>query len=171
MAKIIVDTLGSDLGFKEIVQGSLEALDADPSLQLILVGPKEEIASEVASNNRIEIVDATDAITNSENPMVAIREKQNASIVVALNLLKSDATIDGMVTAGATGALICGAILNLKKLPGAKPALLATLLGKGGKPFALVDCGANIDSPANFLVSFAKMGCAYMQACFSLKEV
>ena len=73
-----------------------------------------------------------------------------------------------MVTAGSTGALICGAILNLKKLSGAKPALLATLIGKDNKPFALVDCGANIDSPAAFLVSFAKMGCAYMKACFGI---
>ena len=168
MAKIIVDTLGSDLGLSEIVRGAIEARDTDPTLELILVGPTSEIAP-LVKGKPIQIVEASDTITNLENPMVAIREKEKASIVVALNLLKSDPSIDGMVTAGSTGALICGAILNLKKLSGAKLALLATLIGKGGKPFTLVDCGANIDSPASFLVSFAKMGSAYMQACFGIE--
>ena len=180
MAKIIVDTLGSDLGLSEIVRGAIEARDTDPTLELILVGPTSEIAP-LVKGKPIQIVEASDTITNLENPMVAIREKEKASIVVALNILKSDPSIDGMVTAGSTGALICGAILNLKKLSGAKLALLATLIGKGGKPFTLVDCGANIETPPtnkqtkpknpppSFLVSFAKMGSAYMQACFGIE--
>ena len=170
MAKIIVDTMGADLGLAEVVKGCLEAVSFDNTLELILVGPGEGITPLVAGIKNIQVIDAKEVITNLDNPMVAIREKQNASIVVALELLRSDESIDGLVTAGATGALICGSILKLKKLPGAKPALLASLIGKDFKPFCLVDCGANIDSPASFLVSFAKMGVSYMEACFGIKN-
>ena len=170
MAKIIVDTMGADLGLAEVVKGCLEATSLDNTLELILVGPGEDITPLVEGIKQIKVIDAKEVITNLDNPMVAIREKQNASIVVALELLRSDESIDGLVTAGATGALICGSILKLKKLPGAKPALLASLIGKDFKPFCLVDCGANIDSPASFLVSFAKMGVSYMEACFGIKN-
>ena len=171
MPKFIIDTLGSDNGFEEIVKGAIEASFNNTSLELILVGPMEQI-NQILDNKypNITVVDATEAITAFESPLVALRNKPNASLTVSLNLLKDDPSIDGLISAGSTGAVICGAILKLKRLEKAMPCLAAILPNNHQSNFCLVDCGANIDSPSEYLLSFAIQGASYMSAYYGIEN-
>ena len=78
--------------------------------------------------------------------------------------------MDGLVSAGNTGALIAGATLSLPLLPGIKrPALLATLPTEQGH-VAIVDVGGNVSCKAYHLVQFAQLGAAYQRCCKGIEQ-
>lgn len=171
MSKFIIDTLGSDNGCQEIVKGSVEAIEAFDDLELVLVGPADEIKKSLNGfNKNITIVDAPNVITNNENPLLGIRTKKDASIGVSLKLLKEDPSIDGLVTAGSTGALICGSILILSDNPNKKPVLASVLPNDCGGNFCLLDCGANIDSSPSDLVYFAEVANDFVKSYLHLDD-
>lgn len=116
------------------------------------------------SHSRIELYLISDIIEMDDEPIVAMREKKNSSLVVGLRLLKRR-YLKGFVSAGNTGALIVGATLSLPMLPGIKrPALLATLPTEQGD-VAVIDVGGNVSCKAHHLVQFAQMGAAYQRCC------
>ncbi len=111
----------------------------------------------------------TDVIETSDEPIVAIRQKKNSSLVVGLRLLKKH-FIDGFISAGNTGAYIACAALTLPLLPGIKrPALLATMPTKTGE-VAVIDVGGNVSCKANHLIQFALMGAAYQRCNQGIKS-
>ncbi len=113
---------------------------------------------------RIECHAVSDIIEMHDEPIKAIREKKNSSLVVGLRLLKKH-HLNAFISAGNTGALIAGAALSLPLLPGIKrPALLATLPTEKGD-VAVLDVGGNVSCKASHLVQFAQMGAAY-QRCY-----
>ena len=67
-----------------------------------------------------------------EHPALALREKKDASILVAMDLVKrGDA--DAVVTAGHTGAGMAAAVLRLGRLPGVdRPALAVQMITDSG---------------------------------------
>ena len=75
--KIVLDTLGGDLGYKEHVAGAIEALKLKEDFSVVLVGIKEELEAELAlysyDKSRIEVVGCTETITCEDAPMEAIR--------------------------------------------------------------------------------------------------
>lgn len=110
----------------------------------------------------LEFQIVSDVIEMQDEPLVAIRQKKNSSLVLGLKFLRKR-YLDGFVSAGNTGALIAGATLSLPLLPGIKrPALLAVLPTEKGK-VAIVDVGGNVSYKACHLVQFAQLGVAYQQ--------
>jgi len=92
-----------------------------------------------------------------EPPALALRNKKDSSMRVAINLVK-EGTAHACVSAGNTGALMATARFVLKTLPGiARPAIIATLPSLRGHVHML-DLGANVDSPPELLLQFAVMG-------------
>ena len=114
--KIIVDCQGGDFCPREAVVGALVALDSSKSLSVILAGRKDEIEAVLAECkydlSRVEILDASEIITNDDSPSLAIRRKKDSSTVKGLRLLK-DGGADGMVSSANTGALLIGGTLIL----------------------------------------------------------
>ena len=111
----------------------------------------------------IEFRLVSDVIEMEDEPLVAIRQKKNSSLVLGLKHLKKR-ELAAFVTAGNTGALIAGVTLSLRRLPGIKrPALLAVLPTKKGQ-VAVVDVGGNVSCKANHLVQFANLGVAYQHS-------
>ena len=82
------------------------------------------------------------------------------SMAVALRLLK-DGEGDAVVSAGSTGALLTGATLTVKRIHGIRRAALAPVLPAGEKGVMLIDCGANVECTAEYLLQFAYMGSFY----------
>lgn len=163
--KIIVDAMGGDNAPQAIIEGCIMALDKMPSLSLTLTGPKDVISAGLAKHQfdsgRINIVNATEVIDMAEPPVEAIRRKRDSSLVKGLRLL-ADGEAGVFVTAGSTGAVIAGATLIVKRLPGVKrPALAPILPTKAGKAL-LIDCGANAECRPSYLAQFALMGSIYM---------
>ena len=113
---------------------------------------------------RLEFHLVSDVIGMQEEPLPAIRQKKNSSLLQGFKFLKKR-YLDGFVSTGNTGALIAGATLFLPLLPGIKrPALLATLPTQHGE-VAIIDVGGNVSCKAHHLVQFAQMGVAY-QKCY-----
>ncbi len=163
MIKIVIDTMGSDLGFAPIVTGTAKALEQNLDFFPILVGPAAEskaILDQAGIDpSRYELVDAQKCITNEDPPTCIFAGCEDKSMAMAYGRLKKDAECDAMLSAGNTGALLVGSICRLGLLPGLKfPALASMLPCNGDKLLCLVDCGANIECTANDLALFARMG-------------
>lgn len=171
--KIIVDAMGGDHAPQEIVKGALRAKD-ELGVELILVG-KEEAVREVLSAEGatdqagIELVDAREIITMEDDPSTATRRKKDSSMAVALNLLK-EGRGDAVVSAGSTGALLTGATLTVKRIKGIRRAALAPVLPAGENGVMLIDCGANVECTAEYLLQFAYMGSFYAKKLMGCVE-
>ena len=120
--KIILDGMGGDHAPDEIVKGAVMALKADKNLKVVVTGDKEKIEGVLHcgghggkpleyDSSRLEIVHCTEIITNDDAPTLAIRQKKDSSLVVALKMLKEDEEAKGLVSAGSTGAVLTGALL------------------------------------------------------------
>ena len=169
MIKIVVDAMGGDNAPQEIVKGAVQALQKDAELSVVLTGDKAKIepclAGEVYDAARLQVVHCSEVITNDDVPTLAIRQKKDSSLVVALKMLKEDEEAQGFVSAGSTGAVLTGALLRVGRIRGiSRPAVCPALpTAKGGKVF-IIDAGANAECKPVNLCHFAIMGTAYAKA-------
>lgn len=172
-AQIAVDAMGGDLAPGEIVTGAWRAA-TELDVKVLLVGDREQIETCLAPHGRsenIEIVPASGAIAMEEEPLAAIRRKPQASINVAVNLVKQRRA-GAVISAGHSGAAMASALFRLGRLPGidrpAIGAILPTLLAN--KSVILLDVGANVDSRPRYLEQFAVLGSAYSRHMFGINE-
>src|SRR5689334_8054872 len=97
-----------------------------------------------------------------EHPAAAVRRKKNASMVLALQLVR-DGKAQGAVSAGNSGAMLAASLFTLKRIPGVdRPALGGVFPTKNGVCL-IIDMGANTDCKPEFLQQFALMGSVYIE--------
>jgi glycerol-3-phosphate acyltransferase PlsX len=161
--RLAVDAMGGDFGPKEVVPGALDHAAAHPEDHLLLVGDPASIAA-VASSlpPNVEVVPASQVIEMDEHPALALREKRDASITVACDLVRNGSA-DAIVTAGHTGAAMAAAVLRIGRLPGVDRPALAVQMVRQGRPFVLLDIGANPDSTPENLLQYARMGTIFAE--------
>ena len=165
--KIIVDAMGGDYAPDEIVKGALKAVK-ELGVEIILTGRGEEILKSLEKLGQsnvpegIEIANASEVIDMCEDPVAAVRNKRDSSMVVGLRMLK-DGQGDAMVSAGSTGALLSGATLIVKRIKGIRRASLAPMIPTTANGTIIIDAGANADCTAEYLLQFALMGSYYAQ--------
>ena len=161
--KIIIDAMGGDNAPAAIVKGAVRAR-RELGVDITLVGRIEDVEAclknEGANAADFEIVDARDVITMDDDPSTATRRKKDASMTVALNMVR-DGRGDAVVSAGSTGALLTGATLIVKRIKGIRRAAMAPVLPAGEHGIMLIDCGANVECTAEYLLQFAYMGSFY----------
>lgn len=170
--RVAVDLFGGDNGYKTILEGCFNALKADQSLEIVAVGDADLIKPEILNyQNRIEILDAKEVITCNDNPTLAVMRKRDSSIVKGLKSLKDpNYNIDAFVSAGSTGALLAGAYVILKKIPGIeRPALALVVPTFNEKEAILIDAGANSECDVKALYGFAVMGSEYIKSISKVK--
>ena len=165
--KIIVDACGGDNSPHANVAGSVTAVNLLEDVEIVLVGDENKINSELNKlkyhGNKITVVNADDVITNDDIPTLAIRQKKNSSLVVALDLLKNSDDIVGMVSCGNTGAVLTGATLKIGRIGGVhRPAMAALLPTRKNSEVLLIDAGANVDVKPDYVLQFANMGSVFM---------
>lgn len=164
--RIAIDAMGGDNAPREIVLGSLEAVEAY-SVDLLLVGRQEDIHRELKAAGRslpssIEIVDAREVVEMNDTAMSPLRRKRNSSIRVCANLV-GEGRADAFVSAGNTGATWTSAKAVMGMIEGvSRPALAAVVPTITGRT-VLLDVGANVDSKPQHLREFAVMGHYYAQ--------
>jgi glycerol-3-phosphate acyltransferase PlsX len=172
--KIIVDAMGGDNAPDEIVSGAIGAA-FDTGIEITLVGKDEDIRrvmNRLGINGTpagIEIVNASEVIATDEDPAAAIRLKKDSSLSVGLTLLR-DTHGDAFVSAGSTGALLSGATLIVKRVRGIRRAALAPYIPNINDGFILIDCGANTECTAEYLLQFAFMGSFYAEDMLKIKS-
>lgn len=168
--RIIIDAMGGDNAPEEIVKGAVRAR-RELGVDVTLVGVEERVKACLDAENcdDIAVVNASEIITMDDDPSTAVRRKKDSSMAVALNLLK-DGTGDAVVSAGSTGALLTGATLLVKRIHGIRRAALAPVLPAGEHGVMLIDCGANVECTAEYLLQFAFMGSFYAKKIMGCTE-
>lgn len=162
--RVAVDAMGGDHGPAEIVPGAIEYAMTAPADRVILVGHPAQIAASAGMTlpANVTVVTASQVVDMHEEPALALREKRDASILVATNLVR-EGEADAVLTAGHTGAGMAAAVLRLGRLLGVdRPALAVPMIALE-RPFLLLDIGANPDSTPENLYQYAHMGAIYAE--------
>lgn len=158
--KIAIDVMGGDHAPEEIMKGSLQALEADPELELLLVGSEDAFRQYLPSGTkRVETIISGSVMAMDES-VENLRNKKDSSIYLATEAV-ADGKADAIVSCGSTAAQMAAAVLLLGRIKGVKrPAIVLPFPSlKGSK--VMLDGGANADADAANLVDFAILGNAY----------
>ncbi len=166
MKKIIMDAMGGDNAPDVVVKGALAAC-RELDVEIILVGREEEVRASLAENGgaeepRSSVVDAREVVTMEDDPATACRQKKDASMTVALNMLKNGVG-DAVGSAGNTGALLTGATLIVKRIRGIRRAAMGPVFPNGGKGVILMDSGANVECTPEYMLQLAYMASFYSE--------
>ncbi len=171
---IVIDAFGGDNAPLEVIKGSVRARK-DFGVEITLVGDENKI-KECAQKNELDISQlkikhADTVIEICDDPRHILKEKKDCSMAVGMKML-ADGEGDAFVSAGSTGAIVCGALFIVKSLDKklVKRPALATVLPTAGKPTMLLDSGANLDCKPETLVQFGVMGSAYMQKIMNVDK-
>ena len=184
MIKIIVDCYGGDKSPQANIDGALQALKDErmKDLFLVLSGNEKEISNYLALkrtsklNNeiidrKISILNAEQVITPDEKPIDVIRFKKNSSLIEAVNLLKKEDDICGMVSTGSTGALVAASVLLIGRLKNVlRPAFCPILPTMNGSIVGVCDSGANVDINPEYIQQYAIMGSLFMKSVYNISS-
>ena len=168
--KILVDAMSGDNAPLEILKGASVAAKEYKEHTILLVGD-QNVISHIAVTNEIdiagiEIIHADAVITMEDNPISVVRDKKNSSMSVGLKAL-AHGEVDAFVSAGNTGALITGATIIVKRVPGINRPAIASVIPLGN-PILLMDSGANLTVTSDNICQFAFMGAKYMEKIYGL---
>ena len=167
--RIAVDSMGGDLAPGAVLEGVAAALEADPALDVLLVGPADVVGLFAADHERCVAVPASEVVTMDDHAATAVRTKKDASVVVGCRLVR-DGDADGFLSAGSTGAVMTAAILVVGRIRGVLRPAIAAVLPTAEAPCVFLDVGANADCRPEYLVQFAQMGAAYSQATLGVSS-
>lgn len=167
--------MGGDLGPAEVVAAVQLVLNEDnDSTPIILVGQQEGLSPLVASaglqaHPRLSIVHASEVITMNDKPLKALKTKKDASMVRAIDLVKTgEARV--AVSSGNTGALMAGGTLRLRMMSGVDRPALAAVIPREGGHFVLIDAGANPEAKPEHLMHNAILGADYARVILGLES-
>ena len=167
---LAIDAMSGDLGPEVAVAAAVEAVQENEALTLILVGNQGQLKALLHSEHpRIRIEPAADVVRMNERPSHALRHKQNASMAVALRLVR-DGEAEGCVSAGNTGALMAFGRSILKMYPGIERPAITKLIPSLRGQCHVLDLGANVDASAENLYQFALMGSLMASAVSAIAE-
>ncbi|HZQ61307.1 MAG TPA: phosphate acyltransferase PlsX [Casimicrobiaceae bacterium] len=165
---IAVDAMGGDHGPAVTLAAALSFLESTPDARVIAVGTEPAMSAALgrhasAARERLQLHVATQVVEMSESPALALRNKKDSSMRVAVDLVKQG-TAQACVSAGNTGALMAISRFVLKTLPGIdRPAIASQLPTRKGVTTVL-DLGANVNCTPEQLLQFAVMGSALVAA-------
>lgn len=160
--KLAVDCMGGDVGLATTLPAAQTFIARHPNVHLFLVGQVNLIESyldqhKTISSDQITLVPASEVVLMDDPIEIALRKKRDSSMRIAVNLLKHN-QVDGLVSAGNTGALMAISRYVLKTLEGIdRPAIATALPNEKGTSTTILDLGANADCEAFHLLQFAQM--------------
>jgi len=163
--KIVVDAMGGDLAPDVVIEGAVAAVN-EYEVQVVLAGDEARITTLLKRYkyplDNISIQPASEVIGMSEPAAGSIRRKRNSSIVLGLGLVKSGQA-QAFVSAGNTGAVVCGATLSLGLLRGIERPGIALVAPTLKGISLIIDVGANIDPKPTQLLQYGIMAEAYIR--------
>ena len=129
---IMIDGMGGDHAPEEIVKGAVQAAK-EISGTVSIIGREERINECLQALNwngdNIEVVNATEVISNNESPAMAVRKKKDSSISKGMRMLK-EGEVDAFISGGSTGALLSAGLLILGRIRGIKRPAIAAFFPK-----------------------------------------
>lgn len=171
--RIALDAMGGDHGPAPNVGGARLALAADPELTVVLVGDQVQLDSLLAANplpaGRVEVVHAPTVVEMKEKPAEAMRRKPDASIFTCWKLMATG-QVDGLVSAGNTGAVVAGGLKTRKFLKCVQRPGIATVMPTAKGRCVIMDVGANIFPKPRHLLEYGVMGTAFARHVLNIAE-
>lgn len=172
--RVAVDGMGGDNAPGVVVEGVVELLRRDPgSVEPVLVGDEARIRAELdrldASSMAIPVVHAGQHVEMGEAGADAFRKKRDSSLAVATRLVR-DGEVQGVFSAGNTGAMVAASLLNIGRIPGVTRPAIATLIPTSGEPHwaIMLDVGATADCKPQNLYQFGILGEIYARILLKL---
>lgn len=172
MLRIGIDAMGGDYAPQVVVDGALMALRyIGGDTRLVLFGDegviRELMRGKAAPPTAFDIVHTTEVIGMDDHPAKAYNQKVDSSIRVGYRYLK-EKRIDGFASAGATGAMLVGAMYSAETIKGViRPAISALISTVDGGSFLLLDVGLNVDCKPDVLDQYGLIGSAYAETVLS----
>ncbi len=170
--KIAVDAMGGDFAPQNIVEGAFKAVK-EHGVKVVLVGDEDQVSKELSkyptSKLPIYIHHTSHVVAMHDSPSTVLRRMKESSVKVAIDLEK-EGQVNGVVSAGNSGAAMALAMFIFKKLEGVDRPAIATIHPAIKGSTVLVDSGGNVDCKPSHLVQFALMGDAYAKYILGEKE-
>jgi len=170
--RIAVDAMGGDYAPGEIIRGAILGAEAH-DVEITLVGQPEVLEAELDKYDitrlPISCVEARESIRETENPALAVRRKTDASINVATRLLR-DGEVDGLISAGPSGAVAVSAMQNLGMIEGVERPVIGGVIFDALPNTVVFDCGINLDCKPHHLLTFAAIGVAYCRRLLGMAD-
>ncbi len=164
--RIALDAMGGDFAPGPIVQGAVEAVRSQKGTEVILVGDRAKIESVLADcgadGHGLEIFHCTQTVEMDESPVEALRRKRDNSISRCWELLAAG-RVEALVSAGSTGAVVAGGLLQKRFLRGVKRPGIAVVLPTALGPCVMLDVGANVTPKPEHLFQYGVMGSLFAQ--------
>lgn len=159
--RIAIDAMGGDHAPEPIVKGVCEALSTDQELNLVLIGDQDQIEPFLdlsdADLSRLELVHTPEFVTMHDSPAKALRSKPRSSINLCWQAL-AEGVVDGLVSAGNTGAVVAGGMVTRRFLPGIRrPGIAVTMPTPTGFS-VMLDVGANTSPKPEHVFHYGIMG-------------
>lgn len=159
--RIALDAMGGDYAPAPIVTGAVQAVEADPALEVILVGDRARVEPclppAAVASGRLEIFHCSQAVTMEEAPVLALRKKPDNSISRCWQLL-AERKVDAIVSAGNTGAMVAGGLRLRRFLRNVRRPGIAAVMPSLRGPCVLLDVGANVNPKPTHLFQYGIMG-------------
>ncbi|NTV02757.1 MAG: phosphate acyltransferase PlsX [Chlorobiaceae bacterium] len=168
MLTIVVDAMGGDNAPGCVVDGTIEALrESGNRFEILLIGQEDKVRPLLEQHDlsqmNLRFMHAPEAITMEDIPAIAVKTKQESSLVKGLQLCKAKQA-HAFVSAGNTGAQMAASLFVLGRLPGVlRPTIYAYFPRIGEGLTNIVDVGANVDCKPENLVQFAEMLTIYQR--------
>ncbi len=169
--RIVLDAMGSDNAPGPEIDGAIDA-SRDDALEILMVGDSTVLNPALQARRarpNIRVVHASEAIGMHEQPVMAVRKKKDASLLVGLRLIKRGEA-DAFVSAGNTGAVMVASRTILSPLKGVSRSAICQFLPTLKRPVVMLDLGANVDCTARHLCEFAEMGMVCAQRMLNIPE-
>lgn len=161
--RIALDAMGGDYAPGPVVAGAIQAVMADPELTVVLVGDQARIEPLIptdAPKDRLEIFHASQAVGMDESPVEGLRGKPDNSLTRCWQLVATE-KVDGMVSAGNTGAVVAGGLFTRKFLKSVRRPGISSVMPTAKGLCALIDIGANVHPKPGHLFQYGVMGMVF----------
>jgi glycerol-3-phosphate acyltransferase PlsX len=160
--RIALDAMGGDHAPGPIVAGAVQAVADDAELSVVLVGDRAQVEAAVTAaggqiGGRIDLFHCTQQVTMEESPVEALRKKPDNSISRTWQLL-AERKVDGIVSAGNTGAMVAGGLRLRRFLKGVRRPGIGTVMPTAKGPCVIIDVGANVAPKPQHLFAYGVMG-------------
>jgi phosphate acyltransferase len=172
--RIALDAMGGDYGPQPNVAGAVQALQTHADVTIVLVGDEAILKSQLASvgsypADRLEIVHASQSVGMHEKPAEALRSKPDSSIAKCWGLL-AHKKVDGLISAGNTGAVVAGGLFLKKFLKCVHRPGIATVMPTQKGRCVIMDVGANVVPKPQHLLEYGAMGTVFAKHMLGVEK-
>ena len=173
--RIALDAMGGDLAPAAIVLGGIEAARIfKDDCEIVFVGDEQQVQNEIDQHFRtselnLSIQHAEQKVDMKDSPTIALRQKKNSSISVAMNM-HAKKEVDAVISAGNTGAAMATAVKSLGRINKVLRPAIGTLVPHINGVTLLLDAGANMDCKPEQLLQFGVMGSIFYNHLFDCEK-